>query len=1133
MFSELQQIESAIAGLESQRALLGDSVANAALVPLRARLAALVATLPVSCSKAQTRKQVTILFLDVVGSTTLSQNLDPEDIHAVMDGALARCTTIVAARGGKVLQYAGDSLLAAFGTDAAREDDPERAVHAGLALLAEGRALGEEVRHRHGHDGFDVRVGLHTGDVLLGGGVDAESSIRGIAVNVAARMEQTAPAGALRISHDTYRHVRGVFDVEPQPPMQIKGIDAPVATYLVLRAKPRAFRVATRGIEGVETRMIGRDAELELLQAAFERMFTERKLSVVTVVAEAGLGKSRLLYEFNNWTETRPERFYLFQGRANPQTRHQPYGLLRDIVARRLQIADSDSMSAAKTKIEQGIAPLFEAHGGSDMAQAHAHLLGHLIGLDFSDSRHVNGMLDDPKQIRNRGFHATAQMFRRATVQDDATIVLQLEDLHWADEGSLDFLDYVANVNDDLPMLMLCLTRPTLFERRIDWRAGDGSHQRIDLAPLDKGASRILSNELLKKLPAIPAALRELIVGGADGNPFFMEELVKMLVDKGALETAVEGWTLHPQKLLATQVPQTLTGVLQARLDALPPAEKLALQQASVVGVVFWDQALSAVDAQSVHELPALVGCELILPRVDAGLDGVREYAFKHQILHQVTYDTLLKRNRREWHARIAGWLASLTSSRATAFQGSTAEHYKQAGDSANACEFFTRAAEHAAARHAYDAVSGHVASALALLDGDAGMDPAVTLALRWRLLGVRERTLSLQGRRGEQRADLDSLQRVADMLNDDRRRGEVARRCSHLGTRIADYRAQESAARQAMELAEKAGDDELRLKAQQLLAGAIRELGDIRAARVMAQDGLAEARAREFRAVEGLFLNLLATTAARQRDIVAALELGREELLVSRELGNKPAEAIALGNLGDCWCSLGEFSQARLHVEESLKLTRAVGDLHGQCYPLIVLSTLSLALGEDTQALEHARAALDIAVNTQAAVYEALAVLSLGDAELALGSLSAAAAAFDRAGSVAHAIGLPFQHDVTAGRARVALAIGDVAQAMGWTEAVLAHLAGGGTLDASLSAALIGLTCYRVLMRAGDSRAGAVLARAHDELQSRAVAITDAALRQSFLSNVPENRELLAAWALNHGAALSRQGGGLPSALR
>src|SRR5208282_5945758 len=209
--------------------------------------------------------------------------------------------------------------------------------------------------------------------------------------------EQTAPTGALRISHDTYRHVRGVFDVEPQAPIDVKGVDEPIATYLVMRAKPRAFRIATRGIEGVETRMIGRDAELEIIQDAFKSLYSEPGYRAITVVGEPGVGKSRLLYEFENWTEARPESFYLFQGRASPQAQSQPYGLLRDILGWRLQLSDTDGMQAAKEKIEAGIAPLFIDDDGPQMAQAHAHVLGHLVGLDFTDSQHVKGIVDDAK----------------------------------------------------------------------------------------------------------------------------------------------------------------------------------------------------------------------------------------------------------------------------------------------------------------------------------------------------------------------------------------------------------------------------------------------------------------------------------------------------------------------------------------------------------------------------------------------------------------------------------------------------------------------------------------------------------------------------------------------------------------
>ena len=1116
MATELQQLEAAITALESQRAVLGDMVVDTALDALRARLAALAKVQPAPADPEQTLKLVTILFLDVVGSTTLSQRLDPEEINTVMDGALARCTAIVHGHGGRVMQYAGDNLLAVFGAGEVREDDPERAVRCSLALLVEGKALGDLVVRQYQHPGVNIRVGVHTGGVLLGGGVDGERSVRGMAVNVAARMEQTAPPGGLRISQDTYRHVRGMFDVEPQPALVVKGVDEPVVTYLVLRAKPRAFRMATRGIEGVQTRMVGRDAELHALQACFERVFSERTLVAVTVVAEAGVGKSRLLHEFEQWTESRKEAFYVFQGRADPQTQSRPFGLLRDVLAWRLQIADSDSMQVAKDKVERGIAPLFKADDGPELAQAHAHLLGHLIGLDFSDSPHIKGILDDPKQIRSRAFHAGAQAFRRISAIDGTPVVLQLDDLHWSDDGSLEFLNHLSRVNRDVPMLVLALARPTLFERRTDWSSTEGVHQRIDLVPLDEGGSALLAAELLKKLPEVPPALGELIVGRAAGNPFYMEELVKMLVDQGALETGAERWTLHMERLLATPVPATLTGVLQARLDGLPAAERLAMQQASVIGMVFWDQALAALDAEAPQALPSLVRRELTLPRQDTGLDGVREYAFKHQILHHVTYDTVLKRVRRVLHALAAAWLAGLTGARATDFLGATADHYERAGDIANACEYFARAAEQARLRYAHEAALDYVQRALALL---ARADGADTAALRWRLLDVRERTFELQGRRPEQRADLEVLQELAEALDDDRRRAELANRRSLLAGRSGDYRTQQSAAQQAMELAARARDDELRLNAKRLLADALTRLGDPVAGQAMAQDGLAEARAAGLRAVESRFLNALTVIAGRQQDLMAMIQHSQAVTHLRRELGDRRNEAIGLAGLGSGWLELGELGPAQRDLEEALRLHRAVGDRALEPVALANLSQLALWKGDAELAREHAHSALELALAVQATDLQALALWALGNAELAAGQHAAAAAAFERGQAVAQASDSELRHDATAGLARVALSVGDVDGAMRQVGVLLEHLAGGGSFDGTLGLRLIELSCYQVLQRAGDTRAAELLESAHAGVLEHAATIQDAGQRQSFLNNVPENRAIVAAWEEQQGA--------------
>jgi class 3 adenylate cyclase/tetratricopeptide (TPR) repeat protein len=1135
MLTEQQQLEAGIQALEAQRALLGDAVVDASLAGLRAKLAALAA-LP---EPAQTLKQVSILFLDVVGSTTLAQHLDPEAIGAVMDDALVRGTAIVEAHRGKVLQYAGDNILAAFGAEASAEDDAERAVHCGLALLELGRVLGAEVQAAHGHAGFNIRVGVHTGGVLLGGGVDADGAIRGIAVNIAARMEQTAPAGHLRISHNTYAQVRGLFEVEAQEPLLVKGVDQPVQSYLVIRAKPRSFHIGTRGIEGVATRMIGRDAELEALQATYSRLFQDRKMAAVTVVAEAGIGKSRLLYEFEAWSEMRPERFFLFRGRATPQTGHQAYGLMRDILAWRFQIVDDDNIESARKKMEAGIVPLFEHDDGADLAEAHAHLLGHLIGIDWGDSRHLRGILDDAKQIRNRAFHTAAQIFRRISTSEGLPVVLQLEDLHWADSESLDFLNYLGEVNRDVPLLVLAFTRPTLFEWRKDWSCTEGIHQRIDLHPLDKVFSRMLANELLKKLPDIPAALRELLTSSAEGNPFYMEELVKMLIDQGAIQTRSErgeGWKVDAERLLVTQVPPTLTGVLQARLDSLPAAERLTLQQASVIGQVFWDQALIALDGNARLTLPMLVRRELTLPRSDAEatlqVDGLREYAFRHAFLHQVTYATVLKPMRRELHATLAQWLSQRTGLRANDFLALTAQHFEEAGDSANAVEYHARAAEHAEARLANEAVLSHVQRALEILETQTPKVPAdrsekgasnsvaspVQSSLRWRLLKVREVTLDLQGKRDEQRLDLNALDQLADALDDDRLRAYAAFRRSFMGLRIADWELMESAARRGAELAGRAGDQVLRLKCRRGLADALASKGDWRAGQALAWQTLEQARELGLVGVQAVCLNLLGQIAAMYMgDPVAALELDQQYLAASRETGNRLNEAIALGNVGDIWRGLGDLSQARRDLEAALQMTRTNGDRSMECLQLCNLSALAIWHGDANRALSLAHSARELAVAVEAREFEVAALVSQGDAELAQERHDEAARAFAQAQAAAVAMGHPFQHDATAGLARAALAQGGtdaIRAALLRVEALHTHLDGGGNLEGVLDPRLIELTCHQVLAAAHQPRAAAWLARAHAALQVTAESITDEALRRGFLSNIPHHRKIVAAWA-------------------
>lgn len=637
-----EQLAAAIAALEAQRALLGDAVVDTALAPLRRELAALQG--PPAAAGAQQLKQVAVLFVDVVGSTAIGQQLDPETIHAVMDSALERFTAVVQSEGGRVLQYTGDGMLAAFGTEVASEDDVECAVRAGLGIVESAKEHAPLVRRRHGVPDFNVRVGVHTGRVLLGGGVDAEGSIRGATVNVAARMEQSAPPGRVRVSHDTWRHVRGLFEAEEQEPIGVKGVAQPVRSWLVVRPLPRTTRRGPRGIEGLATPMVGRDTELGLLHGRLQRAIATRRVHAVTIVGEAGLGKSRLLAEFQRGLDG--QRIRLLLGRAHPRSAVEPFGVLRDLLLRALGLGEAEQAESVRARLAEAFGPLFEAEGLGPV-----HRIGHLLGLDYSSSPHVKDLLGDEARFRALAFDDAALALRR--LAERRPTVMVLDDLHWTDAGSIDFVRHLMQHAADAPLLVLTLTRQTVFETHPDWMRGVALHGRIDLKPLDEALSQELAEALLQRMREVPDALRTLVIQGAEGNPFYMEELVKMLIDDGVIAVEADGWRVIADKLETARVPPTLTGVLQARLDSLPAPERLALQQASIVGHEFWDQALAAIDDGAPRLLPPLLKKELVVRRDTADVDGGGEYAFKHHLLQQVTYDSVLKGPKRDGHAKV------------------------------------------------------------------------------------------------------------------------------------------------------------------------------------------------------------------------------------------------------------------------------------------------------------------------------------------------------------------------------------------------------------------------------------------------------------------------------------------------
>ena len=532
--TEHHQLEQAIAALEGQRPVLGDAVVDASIAALREKLAALTAA-----PRDEQRKLVTILFADLAGWTAMSEQLDPEDVRATRQAYFAAVTPpIIEPR--RARREVHRRRCAGRLRRAAGERGRPRARRAGCAGDAGG--AGDAARR---DVACNVSTDAHRRSHRRRGGHNRPAPaddfvVTGDTVNVAARLHMAAPPGGVLISHDTWRHMTGLFEVTVQAPMAFKGRAEPVRTYLVAGARPRPFRRNLQGVAGVQTRMIGRKTELELLQDALLTVMEDGQAQMVTVMGEAGVGKSRPLSEFEVWVDELPQEVVWFRGRATPESQSAPYSLLRDLFARRFQIEDSHALLEVRQKLEDGfLSPLRSSGRGGEVLEAkEVHLIGQLLGYDFGDSPFVKSLLDEPQRLREQAL-ATLEVYFRALARQDPLAVV-LEDIHWADNSSLDTLAYLLSRLDQVSLLVVAAGRPSLYQRRQQWGEGSAFHRRLDLQPLSKRAVGQLLDELLQRVVGIPGKLRQLVVEGADGNPFFVEELVKMLIEDGVIVPGVD-----------------------------------------------------------------------------------------------------------------------------------------------------------------------------------------------------------------------------------------------------------------------------------------------------------------------------------------------------------------------------------------------------------------------------------------------------------------------------------------------------------------------------------------------------------------------------------------------------------------
>jgi class 3 adenylate cyclase/tetratricopeptide (TPR) repeat protein len=994
--SNRKQLQEAIKALEAKHGVLGDAVVEASIAALKKQMDELDAA---DEYPEQQRKLATILFADIVGSTNIVKQLDPEDALEIMDGSLKRMAIPVEEHGGHITRFMGDGFKAVFGMPKARENDPEMAIRAGLGILGAAQEIGFQLETQWGISDFQVRVGINTGLAALGGITEAEDTVMGSTVNLAKRIESAAPPGGLLVTHNTYRHVRGIFDVEPHDPIEAKGFDEPIPVYRVLGVKPRAFRVQTRGVEGVETRMVGRKAELIALQEAYRNAIEGEQTQVVTVVGEAGVGKSRLLYEFQNWLDLHPDELRFFQGRGRQETQNLPFALLKDMFTFRFQIQESGKASEVRKRIDGGFGEIF---GIGDEGEMRAQIIGQLLGFDFSESQHIRAILDDPQQIHDRALMYLAEYFQGMSEQ--FPVVIFLEDIHWADDSSLDMLNRLARRIPEKPILIVCVARHRLYERRPHWGEGLATHRRLELQPLSKNDSCHLVTEILQKVDQIPDSLQDLVVKGAEGNPFYIEELIKMLVEDGVINTEEEQWQVEPQRLAEIVIPPTLTGVLQARLDALPQDERNTLQQASVVGHIFWDATVefinnesTLIDAQSAlrfvdEKLSCLRARELIYHREESTFTDAAEYTFKHAILRDVTYESVLKRVRKAYHGLVAEWLIQHSKERAGEYTGLIADHLELAGKQEQAAIYLYQAGEGAAKRYANSEAEGYFTRALALT-------PVDDLVGSYDLLLAREKVLDVLGDRKSQLEDLVELKKLAEELRDISKQADVALHLIDYYIETDNHLKVEDLMSHARNLAQSCGDDEKEAKLYLYWGRSLWKEGEPLEAISPLRKALKIARKKQLHQFEADSLRNLGIAYDYLGDPDQGLACDQQALEIYSQIGDRSGQAAALNNLGGFYTDYNsDYIKSEELYQKAYQIWREIGDRSGEGYAAVNLGWTATDYHDYRSAIEWLSEGEKInrEVENQRGIWSAL--VFLGNCYLYLGDYTQAKSYFDKA---------------------------------------------------------------------------------------------------------------------------------------
>jgi class 3 adenylate cyclase/tetratricopeptide (TPR) repeat protein len=711
------------------------------------------------------RRVVTMLFCDVKGSTATAGQLDPEEWTEIINGAFEYMIKPVYKYEGTVARLMGDGILAFFGAPIAHEDDPQRAVLAGLDIVEQLSTYGERIDQTWGID-INVRVGINTGLVVVGtvgSDLRMEYSAMGDAINLAARMEQTAEPGTVQIAYDTYKHVKPFFEIEDLGGITIKGKEEPVPTYRVLGRKAKAGR--QRGIEGLQAPLVGRDHELSTLQDVLISV-QQGVGHIVCVIGEAGLGKSRLIHEAEgslgndqplNWVETASLSYET----------NQPYAPFQRLIRRLNNMSPGDSAEQVKQKLAELCYPFDE----SDERRAQ-RVFETLFDLESDGQPPLEG------EAFKRELYEMMPILWRLRFSRQPT-VLVIDDIHWSDPASIDLLLHLLPLTAEIPLVLICAFRPDRNGPvwRIKTTADEEYHHlytEIAIRPLsDKQVNQLIDGLLINT--DLPQGLRERILESAGGNPFFVEEVVRSLIDNQAL--VAEEIEQDGQKMLywrargngqQIDIPDNLQSLLSARIDRLEEETKQILQTAAVIGRTFYRRVLEAIEAQSQVTAQVIERQLNMLLRLEMIREAARrpelEYKFSNPLTQEVAYQTILLKRRRELHRQVGQALEELFPDQLGELAPLLAYHFSEGDLQEKAFDYYLMAGDSAARLFANIEALDHYTRALDYIDSvDPGYEKLKTLFSR------RGRALELLARYDESLENYEAMLQLARDRDDKR----------------------------------------------------------------------------------------------------------------------------------------------------------------------------------------------------------------------------------------------------------------------------------------------------------------------------------------------------------------------------